>query len=272
MVLNTAVTSDPFVRHLKLESFTLDLGFLGALLSIVIIDLVLSGDNAVVIGMAASRLPASQRRKAIIWGGAGAVGLRMFFTVLAALLLDVPLLQATGAFLLLYIAFKLLKPAAASHSPEVAAAGSLREALQTIIMADVIMSLDNILAVGGAAHGHLGLLIFGLALSIPILLFGSSLIARAIDSYPILNYIGSGILVATAARMFFEDDVVHDYIAVDLPVEIAIIAAVTAIVLGISYWRNRRAHTAALATARARIAEGKSTKEALGPEETVPGA
>jgi YjbE family integral membrane protein len=249
----------------------LDLGFVGQLLSIIIIDLVLSGDNAVVIGMAASRLPADQRRKAIVWGGAGAVGLRMFFTVLAALLLDVPLLQAIGAFLLLYIAFKLLKPVAA-HSHEIAAAGSLREALQTIIMADVIMSLDNILAVGGAAHGHLGLLIFGLALSIPILLFGSSLIARAIDRYPVLNYIGSGILVITAARMFFEDDIVHDYFSVDLPAEIAIIAAVTAFVLGVSYLRNRRAQTAALATARARIAEGQSPKEAVRPEETVPGA
>lgn len=248
----------------------MDLGFIGALISIVIIDLVLSGDNAVVIGMAASRLPADQRRKAIIWGGAGAVGLRMFFTVLAALLLDVPLLQAIGAFLLLYIAFKLLKPVEDHH--EIAAAGSLREALQTIILADVVMSLDNILAVGGAAHGHLGLLIFGLALSVPILLFGSSLIARAIDRYPILNYIGSGILVVTATRMFFEDDIVHDYISMSLPVEALAIAAVTAVVLGIGYWRNRRARRAALATARARVAEGDAPREAIREEEPAPGA
>jgi YjbE family integral membrane protein len=248
----------------------LDAGFLGALISIVIIDLVLSGDNAVVIGMAASRLPAEQRRKAIIWGGAGAIGLRMFFTVLAALLLDVPLLQAIGALLLLYIAFKLLKPVVSHH--EVTAAGSLREALQTIILADVVMSLDNILAVGGAAHGHLGLLLFGLALSVPILLFGSNLIARAIDNYPILNYIGSGILVVTAARMFFEDDVVHDYISVSLPVEALIIVAIVAIVLGIGYWMNRRAATAALATARARVAEGESPREAIREEEPATGA
>ncbi|MEZ4569454.1 MAG: TerC family protein [Thermomicrobiales bacterium] len=243
----------------------MDLGFIGALVSIVIIDLVLSGDNAVVIGMAASRLPANQRRKAIIWGGAGAVGLRMFFTVLAALLLDVPLLQAAGAFLLLYIAFKLLKPVEGPH--EVAAAGSLREALQTIILADVVMSLDNILAVGGAAHGHLGLLIFGLALSVPILLFGSSMIARAIDSYPILNYIGSGILVITATRMFFEDDIVHDYISMSLPVEIIVIAAVTAIVLGIGYMLNQRAREVALATARARVEEGETPREAVKEED-----
>ena len=248
----------------------MDLALLGALVSIIIIDLVLSGDNAVVIGMAASRLPANQRRKAIIWGGAGAVGLRIFFTILAALLLTVPLLQATGSFLLLYIAWKLLKPVQAGDH-EIAAAGSLREALQTIIMADVIMSLDNILAVGGAAHGNIWLLIFGLALSIPILLFGSSLIARAIDRYPILNYIGSGILVVTATRMFFHDAVVHDYIAVDLPVELLIIAAVTALVLGAGYLMNRRARTAALATARARVLEGKSPREAVREEEPAPG-
>jgi YjbE family integral membrane protein len=247
----------------------LDLGLVGALISIIIIDLVLSGDNAVVIGMAASRLPPEQRRKAIIWGGAGAVGLRMFFTVLAALLLDVPLLQAIGAFLLLYIAIKLLKPVVSHH--EVAAAGSLREALQTIILADVVMSLDNILAVGGAAHGNIWLLLFGLGLSVPILLFGSSLIARAIDNYPILNYIGSGILVITATRMFFHDDIVHDYFAPGTAIEFLLIATVTALVLGIGYWMNRRAQTAALATARARVQAGESPREAMREEEPATG-
>ena len=248
----------------------MDVGLIGALVSIIIIDLVLSGDNAVVIGMAASRLPAEQRRKAIIWGGAGAVGLRIFFTILAAILLDVPFLQAIGALLLLYIAFKLLKPVASHH--EIAAAGSLREALQTIILADVVMSLDNILAVGGAAHGNIWLLIFGLALSVPILLFGSGLIARAIDNYPILNYIGSGILVITAARMFFEDTIVHDYISLSIPQEIIVIVAITAIVLGIGYYRNVRAQRAALATARARVAEGESPREAMREEEPATGA
>lgn len=243
----------------------MDLALLGALVSIIIIDLVLSGDNAVVIGMAASRLPPEQRRKAIIWGGAGAVGLRMFFTVLAAILLDIPLLQAIGAFLLLYIAWKLLKPVESHH--EIAAAGSLREALKTIILADVVMSLDNILAVGGAAHGNIWLLLFGLGLSVPILLFGSSLIARAIDNYPILNYIGSGILVITATRMFFHDAVVHDYIALGLPFELLAIAAVTALVLGIGYWMNRRAREVALATARARVLEGESPRDAAREEE-----
>lgn len=217
----------------------MDLGFIGAVLTIVIIDLVLSGDNAVVIGMAASRLDPAQRRKAIIWGGAGAVGLRMIFTAAAALLLGIPLLQAIGALLLFYIAFKLLKPEHEEH--HVHAARSLREALQTIILADVVMSLDNILAVGGAAHGHIGLLLFGLALSIPILLFGSSLIARMIDRYPILNYIGAGVLVVTAARMFLEDDIVHENLHINTMLEIVLVIVAVVTVLGIGYLRNRRA-------------------------------
>lgn len=216
----------------------MDLGFIGAVLSIVVIDLVLSGDNAVVIGMAASRLSAEQRRKAIIWGGAGAVGLRMLFTAAAALLLGIPLLQAIGAVLLFWIAFNLLKPEEEEHDIE--AAGSLREALQTIIMADVVMSLDNILAVGGAAHGSIGLLIFGLALSVPILLFGSSLIARMIDQYPFLNYIGAGVLVFTAARMFLEDPVVHDNLGITTVVEYLFVAIAVVVVLGIGYLRSRR--------------------------------
>lgn len=222
------------------RSFVLDFGIVGALLSIIVIDLVLSGDNAVVIGMAAGRLPAEQRRKAIIWGGAGAVGLRVVFTIAASLLLDVPLLQAGGALLLLYIALKLLKPAGDEHT-NVKAANSFGEAIKTIVLADVVMSLDNILAVGGAASGHIWLLIFGLALSIPILLFGSNLIAQLIDRFPLLNYIGAGILVITAVRMIFHDDVVKDYFNAHVAIDILIIAAVVGIILGAGYYMNVRA-------------------------------
>lgn len=222
------------------RSFVLDFGIVGALLSIIVIDLVLSGDNAVVIGMAAGRLPAEQRRKAIIWGGAGAVGLRVVFTIAASLLLDVPLLQAGGALLLLYIALKLLKPAGDEHT-NIKAANSFGEAIKTIILADVVMSLDNILAVGGAASGHIWLLIFGLALSIPILLFGSNIIAQLIDRFPLLNYIGAGILVVTAVRMIFHDDVVKDYFNAHVVIDILIIAAVVAIILGAGYYMNVRA-------------------------------
>ncbi|MCA9864750.1 MAG: TerC family protein, partial [Thermomicrobiales bacterium] len=161
---------------------------LAAILSIVVIDLVLSGDNAVVIGMAARNLSEENRRKAILLGGAGAIGLRILFTALATILLGVQGLQAIGAVLLIYIAFKLLRPHDDAHG-NVHEADTLGEAVRTIILADVVMSLDNILAVGGAAHGHLGLLIFGLMLSIPIILFGSELVARLLGRFPAVLYI-----------------------------------------------------------------------------------
>jgi predicted tellurium resistance membrane protein TerC len=149
-------------------------------------------------------------------------------------LLDVPFLQAFGGVLLIWIAFKLVRPV---HETEhVTEAHSLREAIKTIIMADVVMSLDNILAVGGAAHGHLGLLLFGLALSIPILLMGSALVARLMNRLPILVYIGAAILVITAVRMFFHDDIVHDVYDAPTPV-IAAAAIVMAAIVCLYGWR-----------------------------------
>lgn len=232
---------------------------LSAIFAIIIIDLILSGDNAVVIGMAASRLPADQRRRAILWGGVGAVGLRITFTVMAALLLQVPLLQAIGGILLIWISIRLLQPAAEAHN--IAPAQNFRGALKTIIMADVIMSLDNILAVGGAARGHIWLLLFGLALSIPILLFFSSIIARMIHRFPILNYIGAGILVITAVRMFFEDPIIHDNFHTPLPLELVIGLIVMTLVLGYGYLMNRRA--------RQRVLEAAQRVEPAAPEQPV---
>ena len=177
---------------------------LTAILSIIIIDLVLSGDNAVVIGMAARSLSAENRRKAIVFGGAGAIGLRILFTALATVLLGIPYLQAIGGVLLFYIAFKLLQPQGGGHGG-IKEAGSLREAIQTIILADVVMSLDNILAVAGAAHGDIRLLMFGLLLSIPIILFGSELVARLLGRFPALLYLGAFVLVHAAVAMMLQD-------------------------------------------------------------------
>jgi YjbE family integral membrane protein len=229
----------------------LDIGVLGALLTIIAIDLVLSGDNAVVIGMAARRLAPEQRRKAIIWGGAGAVVLRVAFTILAALLLHIPLLQAVGGMLLLWIAFKLLRPEGAAHEV-VQQANSLAGAIRTIIVADAVMSLDNMLAVGGASHGNIWLLLFGLGLSIPILLLGSSVIARLIGRYPWLNYAGAAILVYTAMEMFFNDDIVHDNFNVSDPVEYGLIAAVVTLVTAFGVRQAQRARAALRASATQR--------------------
>ncbi len=211
-----------------LEKF-LDFEFITKILSIIVIDLVLSGDNAVVIGMASRSLPPASRKRAIILGGLGAVVLRVIFTILASYLLDIPLLQAFGGVLLIYIAFKLVRPI--DHSVNVTEADSLMTAVKTIILADVVMSLDNILAVGGAAHGHQGLLIFGLALSIPLLLLGSAVIARLMGRLPVLVYVGVVILVFTAVRMIFEDEYVQKIVHLELHEILAVAGVLSAIAI-----------------------------------------
>lgn len=213
-----------------------------AVISIIIIDLVLSGDNAVVIGMAARRLSDDNRRRAILWGGAAAVGLRMLFTILAALLLEIPYLQLGGGLLLFWIAYRLLKPGA--HEEGVNEAQSLGQAIRTIVLADVVMSLDNILAVGGAADGHLGLLVFGLLLSIPILLLGSDLVARVMGRFPGILYIGVLVLLHTATSMVLEDPFVHDRIPAGVNLEgwpiWAIAVLFTALLAGIIQLMTKR--------------------------------
>lgn len=175
------------------------------LFSIIVVDLVLSGDNAVVIGMAARTLSPDDRKRAIVWGGVGAVGLRIVFTVLAALLLNVPLIQAIGGLLLVWIAIRLVTPETKSGVAPVATAATFGAAVRTIILADVVMSLDNILAVGGASEGNLVLLIFGLMLSIPILLFGSNLVAQLLQTHPWLLLIGVLVLIHSAITMIAHD-------------------------------------------------------------------
>jgi YjbE family integral membrane protein len=208
---------------------------LTAVLSIVVINLVLSGDNAVVIGMASRSLSQENRRKAIVFGGAGAVGLRILFTALAAkALLGIPYLQAIGAVLLVYIAYKLLRPQ--SDHGAVREAVSLREAIQTIILADLVMSLDNILAVAGAAQQDTRLLIFGLVLSIPIILFGSELVARLLGRFPAFLYIGAPVLVHAAVEMFLHDSALAGRFFTHVWQfweELALSLAITAAIIGI---------------------------------------
>ena len=217
--------------------------FIQPILSIIIIDLVLSGDNAVVIGMAAGRLPAESRRRAILIGGAGAVILRIIFTAMAAILLDVPYLEAIGGVVLLWIAFKLTKPD--NHEANVTEASSLGEAVQTIVLADVVMSLDNILAVGGAAHGHLGLLLFGLMLSVPIILFGSSLVANVLARYPLLVFVGAIVLVHTAVGMVLGDHIVQDRWDASGVQSWGVVVAISLLLVAIGF-RDRRKKTQAI--------------------------
>lgn len=182
----------------------MEVSYLGAALSIILIDLVLSGDNAVVIGMAAHRLPPRQRKMAIVFGAGAAIVLRIALTAVATLLLLLPWVRLIGGALLLWIGFKLLKEEEEQHE---GTGGSERliEAISTIIIADVVMSVDNILGVAAAAHGDIGLLIFGLVLSMAIMLLGGSLIARMIDKFWWLVYLGSAVIIWTGAEMMFGD-------------------------------------------------------------------
>ena len=209
------------------------------LLQIILFDLLLSGDNAVVIGMAARGLSEKNRRRAIIIGGGGAIFLRIAFTLIASFLLEVPLLQFIGGILLLWIAYKLMKPQ--HHGVEhINEAGSLGEAIRTIVLADVVMSLDNILAISGAAEGHQGLLVFGLALSIPLLLIGSDVVSRLLGRVPILVYVGAILLVWAAVRMAAHDEWVHDVIALNAIEILAITAVLSVGVVLLGQWSTRR--------------------------------
>lgn len=171
---------------------------------IMLIDLVLSSDNAVVIGMACRGLPRDQQRQAILYGTFGAIALRVALTGMTTWMLDIPLVKAVGGFLLLWIAYKLLVDDEA-EATEVSYSQNIGQAVKTIILADFIMSLDNVLAVGGAAHGDWLLVLFGLAFSIPLLMWGSAWIARLMERFSGLVYVGSGILAYTATEMCLED-------------------------------------------------------------------
>jgi YjbE family integral membrane protein len=189
--------------------------YLFALFSIIIIDLVVSGDNAMVIALASRRLPDDQRKKAILWGTLGAVGIRVALTVVAVYLLMIPFLQAIGGLFLLWVAFKLLVDNAEGEEANIKEGKTFGQAIRTIIMADLILSLDNIFAVAAAGQGHITLVLIGLAISIPIIVWGSTIILKLINRFPILIYIGAGVLGWTAGHMLVADKLIAPLIGID---------------------------------------------------------
>ncbi|MFC5403028.1 TerC family protein [Cohnella soli] len=180
-------------------------------MEIVMINLLLSGDNAIVIAMAGRRLPPNQRRKAVWWGAAAAIALRCVLTLGAIVLLKIPFLQTAGSLLLFAIALQLLldKP---GHSASTKAASTLAGAVWTIVVADFVMSLDNVLAVAAVAKGDVILIIIGIVMSIPIIIWGSSFIIRLLDRFPGVLYIGGGLLGYTASEMMLSDPGMRPYI------------------------------------------------------------
>ena len=173
-------------------------------LQIIWIDLLLSGDNAVVIALASRNLPPELRKKVVFYGAALAIGLRILFTVLTNFLLDMPWIKAIGAILLIWVAVKLLVSEEEDTS-NIKPANSLRQAIQTIAIADLVMSLDNVLAIAAAAKGSVGLIIFGLLASIPLVVAGSQLILTMLTRFPILVWAGAALLGWVAGEIFTHD-------------------------------------------------------------------
>lgn len=169
-----------------------------ALLSIIVIDLVLAGDNAIVIGLAARNLPKEHQKKVIIWGTVGAIAIRAIATLVVVWLLKIPGLLLIGGLLLIWIAYKLLTE---EKGHDVKAGASFWAAIKTIVIADALMGIDNVLAVAGAAHGNFSLVIIGLLVSVPIVVWGSTLILKWVDRFPIIITIGAAVLAYTASKM-----------------------------------------------------------------------
>ena len=212
-----------------------------AVVAIVLIDLALSGDNALLIGMAARRLPNAQRRRAIVLGGALAVVLRIVAAAIVTFLLAIPYLQLFGGIVLAIIAYRLVRPSASHGATAVQPAASLREAVTTIIVADAAMSVENVLGVGGAAHGDLPLLAFGLAISIPIVLFGSGIIATVLDRAPGLIWLGALALIWTSADMILGDPAIDPHVTDHWAISAAVALALLGLVIGARALRHRAA-------------------------------
>ncbi|MDQ5878160.1 MAG: TerC family protein [Pseudomonadota bacterium] len=211
-----------------------------AVLQIIMIDIVLSGDNAVVIALACRNLPPEQRRKGIFWGVTGAVGLRVVLTMLAALVMNLPWLKFVGGLLLLWIGVKLLVPED-EDGHDISPASHLWGAVRTIIVADFVMSLDNVIGVAGASHGNLFLLIFGLLVSIPLIVWSSQIILHLMERWPVVVVIGAGLLGWVAGTMLWSDPALADWVS-GAPswAGIAVPAIFTLFVVGLGKWLEQR--------------------------------
>ena len=219
---------------------------LARFLGVLGVDLLLAGDNAVVIAMAARNLEGSNRRKAIILGAGGAVVLRLIFAAIITYLLLIPFLQAAGGLLLLWIAWKLVNEDP-NEEEKVQAAEGTWEAVKIIILADVVMSLDNVIALVGVSGGNLLLLAAGIALTIPLVIFGSALLTSLLSRFPILVYAGAGLLVYIAVEMLFQDVFLHDYLEPLANVEWLIGLGTAAVFTAIAWLWVRRTRKAAQA-------------------------
>jgi YjbE family integral membrane protein len=211
--------------------------FLSALLAIVIIDLVLAGDNAIVIALAARNLQPHLRKKAIIWGTFGAIAVRTAMTLVVVWLLKIPGLLLAGGALLVWIAYKLLADNDNSEH-NFSPASNFWDAMKTIVVADAVMGLDNVLAVAGAAHGNFLLVVLGLLISIPIVIWGSQIILKYVERFPSIVYIGGGVLAWTAVKMMVSEPLIKDYFNQNQMLTVLAYVVVIGGILGGGFWSN----------------------------------
>ncbi len=183
---------------------------LSDLFAIILLDLVLAGDNAIVIAMVASRLPHAQQKKAVFWGAFGAIAVRFALTAVVVFLFQLPGVMLAGGLLLLPIAWNLLQHQD-EDNPDIRSGNTFWAALRTIIIADALMGMDNVLAIAGASGGHLGMVILGLLISVPLVVWGSTLILRLLERYPLIIYVGAAAIAITSARMIAHDGLVNDW-------------------------------------------------------------
>jgi len=207
-----------------------------ALASIIVIDLILAGDNALVIGLAARNVPAALQKRVILWGTAGAIIVRALLTAVVVGLLKIPGFLLVGGLALVYVGWKLTHEGRKDES-SVAAKSTVRGAVQTIIIADAVMGVDNVLAVGGAAHGSLLLVLIGLAVSIPIVIWGSTLVLKWVERYPAILWIGAAVLGWTAAKMLASEPLLAGFLREHRWLHTVLYAAIVGGLAGAPAWR-----------------------------------
>jgi YjbE family integral membrane protein len=214
-----------------------------ALLAIILIDLVLAGDNAIVIALAARNLPAEHQNKAIMWGTVGAIVVRSAMTVGVVWLLKIPGLMLVGGLGLLWIAFKLISDTSEDEH-EGSGATTFWGAMKTIIVADALMGVDNVLGVAGAANGDFTLVVIGLLISIPIVVLGSKLVLRLVEKWPVIIHLGAAVLAFTAAQMILNEKLLDPIFdggeTINLLARGATYVVAIAGVLGLGWWATRR--------------------------------
>lgn len=212
---------------------------------IILIDILLGGDNAVVIALACRRLPEEQRKRGIFWGVAGAIGLRVVLIFFALKLLEIPFLKIAGGLMLLWIGLQLMQGGDDDH--EVEGASTLLGAIKTIIVADAVMSIDNVIAVAGAARGDMVLVVFGILVSIPIIVWGSQLVLKMMDRYPFIITLGAGLLGWIGGEMILGDKMMREIIPEVTPLlkySCAVVGALAVMGIGTMMQRRRAASDA----------------------------